>query len=166
MNGGTLVRRGLVVAAVLGGSIGALVGLAGTAQAPGPDGTATLTQHFSPGEKIEQVSWSVVRNDGAEHSGVVTFDRPDGCEAPAPTTTPPTTAPPATAPVTTVAAPTTVASPTAAPQPNVAPASSGAPLPVTGSHPSPVLWMGLLALTVGAFITWLSRRRPEELSSR
>jgi hypothetical protein len=29
-----------------------------------------------------------------------------------------------------------------------------------------VLWMGLFALSVGALITWLSRRRPEELSSR
>jgi hypothetical protein len=209
MNGGTLVRRGLMVAAVLGGSIGALVGAPGTAQAndrttatvcsdartgaweasmtfssidvradhpvvlsfgsasttltePGPDGTATLTQHFSPNAKVEQVSWSVVRNDAEEHSGVVVFERPDDCKPPTPTTAPPTVPPTTTAPTST---PTTAA-PTSAPttSPRVAPASSGAPLPVTGGHPSPVVWIGLLALAVGTLATWWSRRRPEDLS--
>ncbi len=212
MNGGTLVRRGLLAAAVLGGSIGSLVSLAGTAQAndhstqticadpttgawrgsitfssidvqadhpvvvtfgsasetltnPGPNGTVTLTQDFSSKSDAEQVTWTIVRNGTAERSGSVTFTKPDGCHESVPSTEPPTTAPPSTE-----APPTT---PVASTAPNTAPPTAPhrtrpavTALPVTGGHPSPLLWVGLGSLAAGALITWLTRRQPEDLPGR
>jgi len=217
MHGGTLARRALLAAALVGGSIVSIVvGLAGAAQAndhstqtacidkttgawrasitfasidvhdghpvvvsfgsasttltePGPNGTATLHQDFTAKDQVEQVSWSIVRNGAAERSGSAVFSKPDGCvatpatvpttAAPATPTTPP--APPTTAP----APPTTTHQPAApATRPAEHARSTSAPLPVTGGHPSPLLWMGMLALGTGAAITWLSRRRPDELS--
>ena len=224
MNGGTFARRGLMAAAVLGGSFGAVAGFAGVAHAndhstdvvcsnkatgawtatisfasievkeghpvtvhfgsasttltnPGPDGTASLSQTFKGSTSTEQVSWSVERNGTTDSSGVASFAKPEGCEAP-PTTQPPATQPPATQPPATqppsVQPPATpavhhpvVTHPVVKPsRPAARPAQTLSSLPVTGGHPSPALWAGLGALGLGGLMTWLTRRQPHRTGTR